>query len=117
MGYDRMAGKYVAGKKELTNADTPVNFVHRDDVVRIIYEVIRQEKWNELFNVVAPQHPTRREVYLKNVQDFGYEAPTFAPASTDSFKVVKSDKLEKDLGYSFIFPDPLQFTYEPLPEN
>jgi nucleoside-diphosphate-sugar epimerase len=112
MGYDRIPGKYIAGKKGVSNGETPVNFVHRDDVVRIIYEVIRQEKWDEVYNVVAPEHPKRSAIYQNNVEQFGYAAPELTPDPKAPFKLVKSDKLVQDLGYSFVFSNPLDFTYE-----
>lgn len=112
MGYDRIPGKYFAGKKEVPTGKVPVNFIHRDDVIRIIYEVIRQEKWNEIFNVVAPQHPVREDIYIKNAQEFGFEAPQFVEGEMPDHKIVKSDKLVRELNYKFIFENPLDFTYK-----
>jgi nucleoside-diphosphate-sugar epimerase len=112
MGYDRVPGKYFIGKKELSTGSVPVNFVHRDDVIQIIFEVIRQEKWNEIFNVVAPEHPVRKDIYLRNASEFGWETPTFKEGEMPPYKVVNSDKLIKDLHYTFHYPDPLQFKYE-----
>ncbi len=111
MGYDRIAGKYVAGKKGITTGETPVNFVHRDDVVEVICAVIRQDEWNQVYNVVAPRHPTRKEVYARNARDYRFELPEYTPNTEAPFKVVSSAKLEKDLNYAFKFPDPLEFSY------
>lgn len=116
MGYDRVPGKYFIGKQELSTGSVPVNFVHRDDVIQIIYEVIRQEKWNEIFNVVAPEHPVRRDIYLKNASEFGWEAPTFKEGEMPPYKVVNSDKLIKALQYSFQYSNPLDFKYQ-LPQK
>jgi nucleoside-diphosphate-sugar epimerase len=118
MGYDRIPGKYFIGKKDLNTGNIPVNFIHRDDVIRIIYEVIRQEKWNEVFNVVAPEHPIRKEIYIKNASEFGWEAPTFKEENVPNYKVVNGEKVIRELNYSFIYPDPLNFSYEmPLPRH
>jgi nucleoside-diphosphate-sugar epimerase len=111
MGYNRMAGRYVAGKKGLTTGSIPVNFVHRDDVIGIVEAVIRQEKWGETYNIVAPLHPTRRAIYLQNAQDYQLEPPEFAKDMMQSFKVVSAHKVIEELKYTFIYPDPLQFPY------
>ncbi len=111
MGYDRIAGKYVAGKKDITTGDAPVNFVHRDDVIGIIYEVIRQGKWNQVYNVVAPQHPKRKDVYARNAEDYGFQLPEYAEGNQAPYKIISSAKLSTDLRYSFQFPDPLEFSY------
>ena len=112
MGYNRIPGKYVAGKT-ITTGDVPVNFVHRDDVVRIICEIIRQEKWGETYNVVAPQHPVRREIYARNAQQFGYAPPLYDDSQTPGHKVVSSAKVSRELDYEFLFPDPVSFPYAP----
>ncbi len=112
MGYNRIPGKYVAGKTVATG-NVPVNFVHRDDVVRIIYEIIRQEKWGETYNIVAPRHPARREIYARNVQEFGYAPPMYDDSQTPGYKLVSSAKVSRELGYEFLFPDPVSFPYAP----
>jgi nucleoside-diphosphate-sugar epimerase len=116
MGYDRIPGKYVAGK-QVNTGDIPVNFVHRDDVIRIIYEVMRQEKWNEVFNVVAPEHPVRKEIYARNAREFGYQLPELVEGETPAHKVVNGEKLIKELNYQYIFANPLDFTYEARQPN
>lgn len=111
MGYDRIPGKYFAGKKGLTTAQVPVNYIHRDDVILIISELIKQGKWEFIYNLVAPLHPTRKEVYVKNSNDFGFEMPQFIDKEKYDFKIVSSYKLISNLGYRFKYPDPLKFYY------
>jgi nucleoside-diphosphate-sugar epimerase len=111
MGYDRIPAKYFAGKTGLKTGKIPVNYVHRDDVVQIISEIIKQNLWNEVFNVVAPEHPIRAAVYAQNVLEFGYEAPQFIDNEEFSFKIVNSDKLIQRLNYQFKYPNPLAFRY------
>ncbi|AHM61996.1 NAD-dependent epimerase/dehydratase [Flammeovirgaceae bacterium 311] len=106
MGYDRISGKWSRGS-ELE--DTPVNYIHRDDAVEIIVQLIAQEKWGETFNAVAPQHPGRADIYKKNAETFGWPQASVVPASTG--KTISSKKLQQALGYTFIFPDPLAFSY------
>jgi nucleoside-diphosphate-sugar epimerase len=111
MGDDRIPGKYFIGKT-VTTGDVPVNFIHRDDAVGVLCEIIRQRVWDETFNAVAPEHPLRREIYPKNAANFGWEAPRFeTPASPEPFKVISPAKLVDRLGYRFAFPDPLTFRY------
>lgn len=114
MGYDRIPGKYVREKKDITTGDVPVNYVHRDDVVTIIDKSLTQGVGNETFNVVAPEHPTRRSIYEKSCRDNGWEPPTFAESEhSEPFKVVSSDKVIRLLDYTFAYPNPLQFYYSP----
>ncbi len=111
MGYDRVPGKYFAGRKGLTTGQIPVNFVHRDDVIRIIYEIIEQEKWGEIFNVVAPEHPLRQDIYMQNALEFQFETPEFVHTEPSDYKIVHGQKLIEALNYTYIYPDPLSFRY------
>lgn len=112
MGYERIPAKYVAGKKELTTGELPVNYIHRDDVIGIITTFLQTPNlWNTIYNVVAPLHPTRQEVYLASCSPFGYEPPTFKEGESNSFKIISSQKLQNALGYRFIYPNPLKFFY------
>ncbi len=114
MGYDRIPGKYVRGKKGITTGNTPVNYIHRDDAVASIGALLRTGVPNETFNCVAPEHPTRRAVYEASCRQFGWEEPTFAePEQEEFYKVVSSEKLATSLGYTFIYKDPLSFYYQP----
>jgi nucleoside-diphosphate-sugar epimerase len=111
MGYSRIPGRYVAGKKGLTTGNIPVNYVHRDDVIGVVAEVMQQGAWNTLLNVVAPLHPTRKEVYLQNAALCGLVPAQFTEAGPQPFKVISSQRLSNELNYSFLYPDPLRFLY------
>ncbi len=113
LGYNRIPGKYVQGQKEMTTGDIPVNYIHRDDAAGIIQAIIGQGIQNETFNITAPFHPTRSEVYVDSCAQFGWEAPTFKmPEQHPAFKLISGDKFSKTYQYEFKYPDPLQFHYQ-----
>ncbi|MFN4146997.1 MAG: SDR family NAD(P)-dependent oxidoreductase [Runella sp.] len=112
MGYERIPAKYVSGKKNLTTGDIPVNYIHRDDAIAVIDAFLdKKHLWNDTYNVVAPLHPSRREVYIASAQPFGFEIPTFQEADAQLFKIISSQKLQQSLHFTFKFPDPLGFLY------
>ena len=113
LGYNRIPGKYVRGQKGMTTASIPVNYIHRDDAAGIISAIIKMGIVDETFNIVAPLHPTRREVYEKSCAQFGWEAPTFSePDTKPDFKIISADKLAGFYPYTFRYPDPSSFYYE-----
>ncbi|MGF1534610.1 MAG: SDR family oxidoreductase [Bernardetiaceae bacterium] len=114
MGPGRVPGRYFAGRQNLTTGDIPVNFVHQQDVIQIISQMIGDKPIPyDTFNVVAPLHPTRREIYAVNAQSFGFAPPTFVtPERIPPYKVVRADRLVQDYSYNFKFPDPLLFKYD-----
>lgn len=117
MGYDRIPGKYVRGRKDIATGDVPVNYIHRDDVVAIIGKLLARGIGNETYNTVAPEHPTRRSIYEKSCRDQGWELPTFMePEYPVPYKEVSSKKIIRYLGRTFSYPDPLQFPYQASPK-
>lgn len=109
VGGDRKAGRFFAGKKDIKNGGAPINMVHRTDCIHVIYEIIRQEKWNETFNVCADKHPTRKDFYIKRAELEGFEAPHFADNEHGDFKIVSNEKVKAVLGYTFEYPNPMEF--------
>ena len=112
LGYNRIPGKYVKGQKDMTTGSIPVNYIHRDDAVGVIINILENGVVNETFNIVAPMHSTRKEVYETTCAQFGWETPTFIePTSPPDYKTISAEKLDQHYHYTFQFPDPLQFHY------
>jgi nucleoside-diphosphate-sugar epimerase len=105
IGGDRKAGRFLAGKKNIPNGNSPVNLVHREDCIQVIYEIIRQDIWNEVFNVCSDEHPTRKDFYTGQALKQGFEKPEFLDDEKVVYKIVSNQKLKKRLGYQFIYPD------------
>ncbi|WP_373001050.1 hypothetical protein [Sulfurimonas sp.] len=103
MGDDRISGKW---KKVSTFCDGEVNYIHRDDVINITKKILESQVVNGLFNLVAPLHPLRSEVHKKNCKTFGFELGTFEGRT---HRIVSSQKIIKELNYTFLHPNPLQF--------
>jgi nucleoside-diphosphate-sugar epimerase len=113
MGYDRIPAKYFSGWKGLTTGDIQVNYVHRDDVIKVIETVIEDGIWNETFNIVSPIHPKRKEIYVKNCEELGFEMPEFVNQSEpQAFKIISPKKWLERSKYAFIYENPLDFYYK-----
>jgi nucleoside-diphosphate-sugar epimerase len=110
MGFDRNPCNYINGKN--TNLNTPVNYVHRHDAVFSILEVLKNNIYNEIFNIVSQKHPTRGQIFEKCNADFKKENPDFNDVPPlNSYKIVNNDKFIKISQYIFKYPDPLNFSY------
>ena len=115
MGADRIPGTYFSGKEQVVG-HTRVNFIHQADASRMVAWVINQGLWNQTFNGVAPEHPFRREVYANNSSTLGILPPVSYQDAADE-KVgrwISSEKI-RDTGFTFDFPNPLDFTYAARP--
>lgn len=110
VGGERKAGRFLAGKTNLPKGAAAVNLIHRDDCIRIIYEILRQAAWGEVLNACADRHPSRREFYTRQAQKDGFTPPTFVEELTgEQGKVISNEKLKRLLNYQFLHPDPMKF--------
>ncbi|WP_143962453.1 SDR family oxidoreductase [Litoribacter populi] len=108
MGEKRIPGRYFSGKDGV-EGNVPVNYIHQHDVIGIIEWVINNDKWNETFNAVSPNHPLRKEIYLNNSEKLGFPPPaSFSP--NEQNRIISSEKLLQK-GYLFLFPQPLEYRY------
>lgn len=82
-----------------------VNHVHYEDICLVVEQMILKKCTAKLYNVVAPQHPTKREIIQNQKGLTAPEAITKKPFG----KVILSDLLQKELDYEFKNPDPVKF--------
>ncbi|DAB27358.1 MAG: hypothetical protein A2513_11200 [Sulfurimonas sp. RIFOXYD12_FULL_33_39] len=103
MGDDRISGRWKSAKDF---NDGYVNYIHKEDVINIVKSMIEKDITKGVYNLVAPTHPLRSEIHKKNGKDFGFALGNFEGMSK---RRVLSDKLIKDLNYTFLYPNPLDF--------
>ena len=109
VGRQRVAGRFLAGKRDVKNGDAPVNLIHLDDCLAITVAILQQDLWGETLNACCPEHPSRRIFYQTAARKAGLEIPTFSDEPTTAFKSVDPSLLIHRLGYRFKYPDPLKF--------
>lgn len=111
VGGERIIVNTIIEKEVSVNPNDPVNFVHQDDVVNAICQIIDQESWGEIYNVVSPNHPSKQEVYdywtivkevLGEVNYTDDELPKVK-------KTVSPQKIMSELNFKFKFDNPLHF--------
>ncbi|MBS7256692.1 NAD(P)H-binding protein [Flavobacterium branchiicola] len=105
IGEDRHPVKHLTGKENIENPDAPVNLIHQNDCILIIEEIINQSIWNEVFNAVAPFHPTREEYYTQKAIEKNLPKPKFSSEKSNIKKIISSEKIESILNYKFGLED------------
>ena len=102
IGEDRNPTKFMAGKTNLENPETPINFIHQEDCIGIILKIIAANSWNEIYNGVSPDHPTREKYYTQKATELNLPLPQFDYSKRSRGKLILSNKVETVLGYTFI---------------
>lgn len=91
IGPDRHPVLQLSGKRELKNGDHPVNLIHLDDCIEIIIQIVTEGLWDEIFNGVFPEHPTKREYYTLEAKKRGIKPPEYRKENGgNQGKIVKS---------------------------
>jgi nucleoside-diphosphate-sugar epimerase len=93
IGPNRNPARFLAGKTDVSNPNAPVNLIHLNDCIQIIDAIITQNKWGEIYNGCASDHPTRQEYYTAMCECFGLVPPTFNVISTISKLVVNTKSI------------------------
>jgi len=107
-GKNRIFAKYFENKICSTGGQ-PANFVHVDDVTTLLELAFRSDLQHPIYNVVAPEHPLKKDVILAAAAKYNMALPS-SFEDVDSFqKIVLGDLLQNELNYSFKFPSPLGF--------
>ncbi len=101
IGENRHPVKFLAGRENLENPDGPINLIHQTDCIGIIETIIEQNCFNEIFNAVAPFHPTRKEYYSQKALELHLPLPKFEDAKPSVGKIISSGKVERILNYTF----------------
>ena len=100
IGAERHPVKFLAGKENLENPDAPVNLIHQEDCIGIIEKIIEKDSFGEVFNAVAPFHPSRKEYYIQKAIQLNLTLPKFNTNSRKG-KIIDSSKITAALNHSF----------------
>ena len=105
IGEDRNPVRFLSGRENIENPEAPINLIHQVDCIGIIEKIIGMNSWNEVYNAVAPYHPSRKEYYTQKAQELHLALPKFVATNSRIGKTILSDKLIQLLRYSFIKPN------------
>lgn len=107
-GKKRIFAKYFTNRI-CTTGNQLANFVHLEDVVALIHKGLHNDLLYPIYNIVAPAHPTKKEVILASAMKYGFDFPS-AWKPEDSFqKLVDGTKIIEELDYCFSYPNPINF--------
>lgn len=103
-GPARYPGRFLAGKRS-GQGGQGVNLVHREDVIGMVEQILRQQAWGALFNACAPGHPSRQAFYTLACELAGLPVPLFTDRLAGG-KQIDGSKVCRVLGFAYQYPDP-----------
>ncbi|HKS32793.1 MAG TPA: SDR family NAD(P)-dependent oxidoreductase, partial [Enterobacteriaceae bacterium] len=112
VGPDRHPGRFLAGKSA-ADGEHGVNLVHLDDVVAAITLLLQAPKGGHIYNICAPQHPSRETFYPQMARQLELDPPVFTPsANPGKGKIIDGNRICNELGFEYQYPDPLVMPLE-----
>ena len=112
VGPGRHPGRFFAGKTA-PNGHHGVNLVHLEDVVNAITMLLQAPKGGHIYNICAPSHPARSQFYPVMARQLGLEPPQFRDTSGEGQgKVIDGNRICRELGFEYQYPDPLVMPME-----
>lgn len=100
IGNERHPGKILSGRKDVSNADAPVNLIHINDCISVIFSLIKNEIINETFNASFPFHPSKKSYYTDYCKMYGLEIPYFSNSPSKG-KIIDGSRLAQLLKYEY----------------
>jgi nucleoside-diphosphate-sugar epimerase len=104
IGPERHPVRFLAGRTQLENPEAPVNLIHQEDCLAILQKCIQLSFENQVYNAVAPHHPTRVNYYQEKAKSLQLPLPEFDFSKASVGKTVSCEKLQTALGYTFLKP-------------
>ena len=98
MGDDR-ALKNMFKNRTPDNPDKPANYIHFEDILAIVDLLINSEIKSEIYNVVAPEHPTVGEIL--NMENY--------EKAVTKGRIISSAQVVEDFNYQFKHRNPKNF--------
>ena len=102
-GPGRSPGRFFSGKTNIPNGLAPVNMIHQEEVDSLINSLIDSDSASGVYIGSTPSHPTKEEFYTLAAHIDKLPEPDFIPEKL-SWKIVESERVEKELGFSYKFP-------------
>jgi nucleoside-diphosphate-sugar epimerase len=94
IGEDRHPGNVLSGRSNIIGGNLPVNLIHLEDCIGFTKLVIEKKMINETFNLVDPEHPSRRQYYQDHCQKNNLPLPEFTD-SDENGKIISHSKVAK----------------------
>ena len=99
---DERSLKKIFRNRTPENPEKATNYIHYEDILPLVEIIFKSEKKSEIYNLVAPEHPTIAEV-------LGLKTSENNEISEKPSRIISSEKLIQNFNYKFIHPNPKYF--------
>ncbi len=87
---DRHPVTKLVQKTRIQGGNLPVNILHKDLAVQVLFQTVCQADGKRIRNIVEPRHPSRAEFYTAEAAKLGLPAPDFIIDDKSNGKIVNT---------------------------
>jgi len=108
VGEDRHPGRFLAGKKQLSNANEQVNLIHQQDAINMLIALLENDDVTGIFNGLSDTQATRKSFYQQAAKKLQLTPPEFTDndkVSPSAYKYICAKKIQDKLSIKLVYPD------------
>jgi len=113
VGPERHPGRFLQGKKVLSEPQAFINLIHQDDAVGVLLEIIADHDVSGSYNVVSATEASKEHYYQAAANALKLTLPEFSIDTSMNFgKRIDDAKFRDRFNYQFIHDDLIVWLYE-----
>ncbi|TWX55288.1 NAD(P)H-binding protein [Colwellia hornerae] len=113
VGPERHPGRFLQGRKLLSDPQAFINLIHQDDAVGVLMEIIKDEKIRGIYNAVSATETSKQHYYNAAAGALNLPLPEFSLATSMRFgKRISDAKLRNSFTYQFTHDDLITWLYK-----
>ncbi|MBA6355439.1 MULTISPECIES: SDR family oxidoreductase [unclassified Colwellia] len=113
VGPERHPGRFLQGRKLLSDPQAFINLIHQDDAVGVLMEIIKDENIRGIYNVVSATETSKQHYYHAAAEALNLPLPEFSFETSMRFgKRINDEKLRNSFTYQFTHDDLIVWLYK-----
>jgi nucleoside-diphosphate-sugar epimerase len=113
IGPERHPGRFLQGKKVLSEPQAFINLIHQQDAVGVLMNIIAEPLFSGIYNAVSATETCKEHYYQAAANALGLAIPEFSFETSMRFgKRINDEKLRNSIRYKFIYDDLIVWLYK-----
>ncbi|MBA6350460.1 SDR family oxidoreductase [Colwellia sp. BRX9-1] len=113
VGPERHPGRFLQGRKLLSDPQAFINLIHQDDAVGVLMEIIKDENIRGIYNAVSATETSKQHYYHAAAKALNLPLPEFSFETSMRFgKRINDEKLRNSFTYQFTHDDLIVWLYK-----
>lgn len=115
VGPERHPGRFLQGRKLLSDPQAFINLIHQDDAVGVLMEIIKDNNIRGIYNAVSATETSKQHYYHAAAKALNLPLPEFSFETSMRFgKRINDAKMRNSFTYQFTHDDLIVWLYKSI---